>query len=141
MSSSSSSSPSEEEQKRDIEKMVSAIEDLLYMKAIKFEDVPQSGERAILSTQFSIIVSKIMTDNNQPKENDNKEIMKIMYYSLLIYMNEYLKLPKSLTMAFGNDLEKHREGMQCAELISNYITVLQNVFSDNKKDKKKANGL
>jgi hypothetical protein len=44
-------------------------------------------------------------------------------------------------MAFGNDLEKHREGMQCAELISNYITVLQNVFSDNKKDKKKANGL
>ena len=139
MSSSSSSSPSEEEQKRDIEKMVSAIEDLLYMKAIKFEDAPQSGERAILSTQFSIIVSKIMTDKNPPKENDNKEIMKIMYYSLLIYMNEYLKLPKSLTMAFGNDLEKHREGMQCSELVSNYVTVLQNIFLEQRKemDKKK----
>lgn len=133
MSSSSSSSPSEEEQKRDIEKMVSAIEDLLYMKAIKFEDVPQSGERAILSTQFSIIVSKIMTDN-QPKENDNKEIMKIMYYSLLIYMNEYLKLPKSLTMAFGNDLEKYQEGMQCNELISNYVTVLQKIFLEQRNE-------
>jgi hypothetical protein len=131
---SSSSSPSEEEQKRDIEKMVSAIEDLLYMKAIKFEDVPQSGERAILSTQFSIIVSKIMTDNNQPKENDNKEIMKIMYYSLLIYMNEYLKLPKSLTMAFGNDLEKYQEGMQCNELISNYVTVLQKIFLEQRNE-------
>jgi hypothetical protein len=134
MSSSSSSSPSEEEQKRDIEKMVSAIEDLLYMKAIKFEDVPQSGERAILSTQFSIIVSKIMTDNNQPNENDNKEIMKIMYYSLLIYMNEYLKLPKSLTMAFGNDLEKYQEGMQCNELISNYVTVLQKIFLEQRNE-------
>jgi hypothetical protein len=131
---SSSSSPSEEEQKHDIEKMVSAIEDLLYMKAIKFEDVPQSGERAILSTQFSIIVSKIMTGKNPPKENDNKEIMKIMYYSLLIYMNEYLKLPKSLTMAFGNDLEKYQDGMQCNELISNYVTVLQKIFLEQRNE-------
>jgi hypothetical protein len=129
-----SSSSEEEEQMSDIEKMASAIEDLLYMKAIKFEDVPQSGERAILSTQFSIIVSKIMTDNNQPKENDNKEIMKIMYYSLLIYMNEYLKLPKSLTMAFGNDLEKYQEGMQCNELISNYVTVLQKIFLEQRNE-------
>jgi hypothetical protein len=75
---SSSSSPSEEEQKRDIEKMASAIEDLLYMKAIKFEDAPQSGERAVLSTQFSIIISKIMTNKNPLKEKDNKEIMKLM---------------------------------------------------------------
>ena len=37
--------------------------------------------------------------------------MKFMYYSLLIYMNEYLKMPKSLTMAFGNDIEKYREEM------------------------------
>ena len=129
-----SSSSEEEEQMSDIEKMASAIEDLLYMKAIKFEDVPQSGERAILSTQFSIIVSKIMTDNNQPKENDNKEIMTIMYYSLLIYMNEYLKLPKSLTMAFGNDLEKYQEGMQCNELISNYVTVLQKIFLEQRNE-------
>ena len=137
---SSSSSSSSEEQKHQIEKMASAIEDLLYMKAIKFEDVSQSGERAILSTQFSIIVSKLMADaKSSPQDNDNNEIMKLVYYSLLIYMNEYLKLPKSLTMAFGNDLEKHREAMQCSELVSNYVTVLQNIFLEQRKeiDKKK----
>jgi hypothetical protein len=130
---------SEQKQKQDIEKMASAIEDLLYMKAIHFENTPHSSEKAILSTQFSIIVSNIMSDMN-PKENDNNEIMKLMYYSLLIYMSEYLKLPKSLTMAFGNDLEKYRDGMQCSELISNYVTVLQNIFLEQRKEiRKKGN--
>ncbi|MFL6330922.1 MAG: hypothetical protein ACJ705_07885 [Nitrososphaeraceae archaeon] len=127
------------EQKQDIEKMASAIEDLLYMKAIRFENTPHGNEKAILSTQFSIIVSNIMSDMN-PKENDNNEIMKLMYYSLLIYMSEYLKLPKSLTMAFGNDLEKHRDEMQCGELVSNYVTVLQNIFLEQRKEiRKKSN--
>lgn len=129
-----SSSSKEEEQMSDIEKMASAIEDLLYMKAIEYEPASQSGERAILSSQFSIIVSKIMTDKNPSKENDNNEIMKLMYYSLLIYINEYLKLPKSLTMAFGNDLEKYQEGMQCRELVSNYVTVLQNIFLEQRNE-------
>jgi hypothetical protein len=57
-----------------------------------------------------------------------------MYHSLLIYMSEYLKMPKSLTIAFGNDLEKHREEMQCGELISNYVTVLQNIFLEQRKE-------
>jgi hypothetical protein len=131
---------SSEEQKQNIEKMASAIEDLLYMKVIEFADTLKNGEKkAILSAQFSIIVANIMADRNlSNKESESSEIMKLMYYSLLIYLNEFLKVPRSLTMAFGNDLEKHREGMQCAELISNYVTVLQNVFSDNRKDKKKA---
>jgi hypothetical protein len=77
-----------------------------------------------------------MSDMN-PKENDNNEIMKLMYYSLLIYMSEYLKLPKSLTMAFGNDLEKHRDEMQCGELVSNYVTVLQNIFLEQRKEIRK----
>jgi hypothetical protein len=124
------------EQKQDIEKMASAIEDLLYMKAIRFENTPHGNEKAILSTQFSIIVSNIMSDMN-PKENDNNEIMKLMYYSLLIYISEYLKLPKSLTMAFGNDLEKHRDEMQCGELVSNYVTVLQNIFLEQRKEIRK----
>ncbi|MFL6319481.1 MAG: hypothetical protein ACJ71A_06210 [Nitrososphaeraceae archaeon] len=124
------------EQKQDIEKMASAIEDLLYMKAIRFENTPHGNEKAILSTQFSIIVSNIMSDMN-PKENDNNEIMKLIYYSLLIYMSEYLKLPKSLTMAFGNDLEKHRDEMQCGELVSNYVTVLQNIFLEQRKEIRK----
>jgi hypothetical protein len=49
-------------------------------------------------------------------------------------MSEYLKMPKSLTIAFGNDLEKHREEMQCGELISNYVTVLQNIFLEQRKE-------
>jgi hypothetical protein len=124
------------EQKQDIEKMASAIEDLLYMKAIMFENIPNGSEKATLSTQFSLIVSNIMSDMN-PGENDNNEIMKLMYHSLLIYINEYLKLPKSLTMAFGNDLEKYRDGMQCSELISNYVTVLQNIFLDQRNEIRK----
>lgn len=134
---------SSEEQKQNIEKMASAIEDLLYMKVIEFADTLKNGEKkAILSAQFSIIVANIMADRNlSNKDSESSEIMKLMYYSLLIYLNEFLKVPRSLTMAFGNDLEKHREGMQCAELISNYVTVLQNMFSDNRKDKKKANEL
>jgi hypothetical protein len=124
------------EQKQDIEKMASAIEDLLYMKAIVFENIPNGSEKATLSTQFSLIVSSIMSDMNL-RQNDNNEIMKLMYYSLLIYINEYLKLPKSLTMAFGNDLEKHRDGMQCSELISNYVTVLQNIFLEQRNEIRK----
>ncbi len=125
-----------EEQKHNIERMASAIEDLLFMKVIKFLDEPQHSEKAILSTPFSIIVSNLIADKNF-KENDDNEIMKFMYHSLLIYMSEYLKMPKSLTIAFGNDLEKHREEMQCGELISNYVTVLQNIFLEQRKEIKR----
>jgi hypothetical protein len=131
------SSSSEEEQKQDIQKMASAIEDLLYMKAIKFDDTAGSDEKAILSTQLSMIVSKIMTDINPAKENDNNEIAKLMYYSLLIYINEHLKLPKSLTMAFGNDLEKYQQGMQCSELVWNYVTVLRDIFLKQRNETEK----
>jgi hypothetical protein len=124
---------SSEEQKHNVERMASAIEDLLFMKAIKFLDEPKHSEKAILSTPFSIIVSNLFANKNF-KENDDNEIMKFMYHSLLIYMSEYLKMPKSLTIAFGNDLEKHREEMQCGELISNYVTVLQNIFLEQRKE-------
>ena len=127
---------SSEKQKHNIERMASAIEDLLFMKAIKFLDEPQHSEKAILSTPFSIIVSNLIADKNF-KENDDNEIMKFMYHSLLIYMSEYLKMPKSLTIAFGNDLEKHREEMQCGELISTYVTVLQNIFLEQRKEIKR----
>jgi hypothetical protein len=127
---------SEEEQQQNIERMASAIEDLLYMGAIKFGDADQDSEKAILSNQFSIIVSNVMSNMNF-KEDDDNEVMKLMYYSLLIYLNEHLKLPKSLTMAFGNDLEKRREEMQSGELISNYVAVLHSIFSKQRKDMKK----
>jgi hypothetical protein len=128
---------SEEEQQKNIERMASAIEDLLYMGAIKFGDADQDSEKAILSNQFSIIVSNVMSNMKNFKEDDDNEVMKLMYYSLLIYLNEHLKLPKSLTMAFGNDLEKRREEMQSGELISNYVAVLHSIFSKQRKDIKK----
>jgi len=37
-------------------------------------------------------------------------------------------------MSFGKDLEKHRDETECAELISNYVTVLHNIFSSTKKE-------
>ena len=128
---------SSEEQQQNIERMASAIEDLLYMEAIKFGDADQESEKAILSNQFSIIVSNVMSNMKNFKEDDDNEVMKLMYYSLLIYLNEHLKLPKSLTMAFGNDLEKRREEMQSGELISNYVAVLHSIFSKQSKDMKK----
>jgi hypothetical protein len=118
------------------QKMASAIEDLLYIEAIKFTDVhDRESNKAVLSSSFAIIVSNVITSMNL-KEDNNEDMMKLMYLSLLIYMNEHLKLPKSLTMAFGNDLEKHRDEMECGELISNYVTVLHNIFSSVKKEMK-----
>ena len=118
------------------QKMASAIEDLLYIKAIKFTDVhDRESNKAVLSSSFAIIVSNVINSMNL-KEDNNEDMMKLMYLSLLIYMNEHLKLPKSLTMAFGNDLEKHRDEMECGELISNYVTVLHNIFSSVKKEMK-----
>jgi hypothetical protein len=117
-----------------IQKMASAIKDLLYMEAIKVKDVQgQQINKAILSSQFAVIVSNLISSMNLNEDNDD-DVMRLMYLSLLIYMNEYLKLPKSLTMSFGNDLEKHRDEMECGELISNYVIVLRNIFSSIKKE-------
>ena len=117
------------EKEKNIQKMASAIEDLLYMEAIKVKD--EQFDKAILSSKFAVIVSNLVSSMKLNHDNSD-EIMRLMYLSLLIYMNECLKLPKALTMSFGNDLEKIRDGMECAELISNYVTVLHNIFSGTK---------
>jgi hypothetical protein len=133
---SSDKSNSKGDKDTNTQKMASAIEDLLYMEAIKFTDVhDRESNKAVLSSSFAIIVSNVITSMNF-KEDNNDDMMKLMYLSLLIYINEHLKLPKSLTMAFGNDLEKHRDEMECGELISNYVTVLHNIFSSVKKEMK-----
>jgi hypothetical protein len=129
-------SNSEGEIKTNIQKMASAVEDLLYMEAIKLnDDKEQQSNKAVLSSQFALIVSNVISSMNLKVDN-NEELMQLMYFSLLIYMNEHLKLPKSLTMAFGNDVEKHRDEMESGELISNYVTVLHNIFSSAKKEMK-----
>jgi hypothetical protein len=126
------SSGSEGGKDHDIQRMASAIEDLLYMEVFKeSEGLQGARDEAVLSPQFALVVSNVMSNMNLKPEK-NEDVMKSMYFSLLIYMNEYLKIPKSFTMAFGNDIEKHRESMECGELISNYVTVLQNIFSRGK---------
>ena len=130
---SSNSSGSDGRKDHDVQRMAAAIEDLLYMEVIQFKDARglQGSDEAILSPQFALVVSNVMSNMNLKSEK-NEDVMKSMYFSLLIYMNEYLKIPKSFTMAFGNDIEKHRESMECGDLISNYVTVLQNIFSRGK---------
>jgi hypothetical protein len=128
------SSGSEGGKDHDVQRMASAIEDLLYMEVIRFRDaegLQGAGDEAVLTPQFALVVSNVMSNMNLKLEK-NEDVMKSMYFSLLIYMNEYLKIPKSFTMAFGNDIEKHRENMECGDLISNYVTVLQNIFSRGK---------
>jgi hypothetical protein len=122
-----------------IERTVSAVEDLLYMGAIRLVD---KEDKALLSPQFSLVVSNMISsmkiDENAVNYNNNdnsssSEIMKLMYYSLLIYMGEYLKVPKSLMMALGNDLEKNRDNMESGQLVTTYVAVLTEIWTQNRR--------
>jgi hypothetical protein len=115
------------ENNRRVEEAASAIEDLLYMGAIRIE-----GDKALLSPQFSLVASNV-SDSMKVKADSPEEVMKLMYYSLLIYMNEYLKMPKALTMALGNDMESHRDAMESGALVTTYVAVLAEIWSQNKK--------
>ena len=117
-----------------LEQTVSAIEDLLYMGAIRLVD---KEDRALLSPQFSLVVSNMMSNMKIIEDADNSEIMKLMYYSLLIYMGEYLKVPKSFMMALGNDLEKNRDNMKSGELVTTYVTVLTEIWVRNRQQQGK----
>ncbi|MDQ3947847.1 MAG: hypothetical protein M3218_01840 [Thermoproteota archaeon] len=112
-----------------LEQTASAIEDLLYMGAIRLVD---KEDRALLSPQFSLVVSNVMSSMKIGEGADSNEIMKLMYYSLLIYMGEYLKVPKSFMIALGNDLEKNRDSMESGELVTTYVTVLTEIWVQNR---------
>lgn len=109
-----------------VEEAASAIEDLLYMGAIRLE-----GEKASLSPQFVHVATNVK-ESMKLKAEDKGDVMKLMYYSLLIYMNDYLKVPKALTMAFGNDMENHREDMESGTLVARYVAVLSEVWSQGR---------
>jgi hypothetical protein len=47
-------------------------------------------------------------------------------------MNEHLKLPKSLTVALGNDMEQNRQNMESGELVTTYVAILSEVWSQKK---------
>jgi hypothetical protein len=113
-----------------LEQTVSAIEDLLYMGAIRLVN---KEDRALLSPQFSLVVSNMMSSMKIDKGADSSEIKKLMYYSLLSYMGEYLKVPKSFMMALGNDLEKNRDSMESGGLVTTYVTVLTEIWVQNRQ--------
>ncbi|HEY7506671.1 MAG TPA: hypothetical protein VH621_03635 [Nitrososphaera sp.] len=114
-----------------LERTASAIEDLLQMGAIRFQS--EKEEKAMLSPQFSQVASNVMSEM-KITDTDNEQAMKLMYYSLLIFMNEYLKMPKALMMAFGNDLEKNRETMESGELVTRYVSILTELWTRNRRE-------
>lgn len=117
-----------------LEQTASAIEDLLYMGAIRLGD---TQDKALLSPQFSLVASNVMSSMKIKGDGGSEDVMKLMYYSLLIYMNEYLKVPKSLMMALGNDLEKNRDSMESGGLVTTYIAVLTEVWTQNRQQQEK----
>jgi len=123
---------SEEHQR--LEQTASAIEDLLYIGAIRLGD---NQEKALLSPQFSLVVSNMMTSMKIKENAGSSDIMKLMYYSLLVYMNEHLKMPKSFVIALGNDLEKNRDNMESGELVTTYVAVLTEIWAQNRLQSEK----
>ena len=120
-----------------VEQTVSAIEDLLYMGAIRLVD---KEDKAFLSPQFSLVMSNMMSSMKIDENAGSSEMMKLMYYPLLIYMGEYLKVPKSLMIALGNDMEKNRDSMESGELVTRYVTVLTEIWTQNRKQQQQQQG-
>jgi hypothetical protein len=121
-----------------VEQMVSAIEDLLYMGAIR---LVEKEDRALLSPKFSLVVSNMISSMKIDEKSGSNEIMKLMYYPLLIFMGEYLKVPKRFMMALGNDLEKNRDNMETGGLVTNYVEVLTEIWTHNRTHQKSESGL
>jgi hypothetical protein len=71
------------------------------------------------------------------KDETGDDVMKLMYYSLLIYMNERLKMPRSLMMAIGNDLEKNRDSMETGGIVTTYVAVLAQIWAQNRRQPEK----
>jgi hypothetical protein len=111
-----------------VDNFAAAIEELLKMGIIKFDEstggVP---ERVILTTQYAYVLSKLMIDMDVMKD-DQEAVLRAIYFSFLIYLNEYLNLPKRLTMALGNDVEKFQDDSELSRSIKNYVLVLHDIF-------------
>ena len=119
---------SESNHEETVENVAESIEDLLRMGIIKFDDPSVVGqEKAILTAKFSFILSKMMEDPNVIKD-DQEPLLKAVYYAFLIYLDEELKLPRRLTMALANDIEKFQDSSQLSEFVRRYIMVLYNIL-------------
>ncbi len=118
-----------------IDTIASAIEDMVYSGILTLaKDGAGSSEKAVFSANFSSIVSNLIADRSLSSGVQPEAITTLMYHSILIFMNENLRIPKSLAIALGNDLEKYGNEMQCSALIFKYATILQKLFLDDKKE-------
>jgi hypothetical protein len=125
----------DKKEQESIESIASAIEDLVsigILSLVKNEN--DKSENAVFSAGFSGIVSNLIADKAISSEAQPNVVTTLMYHSLLIFMNENLKVPKPLVIALGNDLEKYGDQMECSSLIFRYATVLQKLFFESKKE-------
>jgi len=118
-----------------IDKIASAIEDMVQMGVLRLvksnnEDI----DKAVFSANFSGIVSNLMADRVVSSDPQPEVITTLMYHSLLIFMNENLRVPKPLAIALGNDIEKYGEELEISKLIFNYAAILQKLFIESKKE-------
>ena len=124
-----------DEKHQRVEQMASAIEDLHLMGVIRLGEKMEG--KALLSPEFSQVVSNVMSDMKIGPLTPNDQIMKMMYYSLLIFMTENLKVPRPFMMALGNDMEKNRENMETGELVTTYVSILTELWTKSGNDKSK----
>ena len=118
-----------------IDTIASAIEDLISMGILSVvKQDKEDSEKAVFSVNFSGIVSNLVADRVVSSEAQPNIITTLMYHSLLIFMNENLRIPKPLVIALGNDLEKQGNDMECGTLIFRYAAVLQKLFFESKKE-------
>lgn len=118
-----------------IDTIASAIEDLVSMGILSVvKQDKEDSEKAVFSVNFSGIVSNLVVDRVVSSEAPPNIITTLMYHSLLIFINENLRIPKPLVIALGNDLENHGNDMECGTLIFRYAAVLQKLFFESKKE-------
>ncbi|MDW0281874.1 MAG: hypothetical protein QN720_05180 [Nitrososphaeraceae archaeon] len=118
-----------------IDKIASAIEDMVQMGVLRIvESNNEDIDKAVFSANFSGIVSNLMADRVVSSEPEPKVITTLMYHSLLIFMNEKLRVPKPMAIALGNDIEKYGEELEISKLIFNYAAILQKLFIEGKKE-------
>ncbi len=119
---------SEPDHEETVENLAGSIEDLLRMGIIKFDDSSViDHERVILTTQFSFILSKLMEDPNVMTENQ-EALLKALYFAFLIYLDDELKIPRRLTLALGNDIEKFQDASELSKSVRRYVLVLFNIM-------------
>jgi len=74
------------EKDKNIQKIASAIEDLLYMEAIKVND--EGFDKAILSSKFAVIVSNLVSSMKLNHDNSHE-------LDVFITFNLYERMPQT----------------------------------------------